>query len=179
MIERKIGVIDNEPLYFCQCLTEEEAQEHGLPRGMFHFWKHKGEQIKSPGNVVMLTIQAAQEGKLKFHKFMNQSAMQAHYADVVKAQKQMLQSHVDKMRETAQASGELPPQVLEQYEAQLDQLEQNYIKPESMFPGLSGDFRPTKAQAITILGEDHFNTIFPGDTWEQKMERIQDDDGRV
>ena len=145
MIRLEVGEIGGEKLWYCQVQTPEEIQTLNLPKGLCGYWEKGSERIYSPFQVMKLIQDEISRDNSKINKFVSHDNVQAHYRNLMIAQRQNIVKALKKTKEQYQTQA-VPAQVISEIDERIKTYE-GEIAVDS-----DGVYRPKKEEVIRQAG---------------------------
>jgi hypothetical protein len=168
VIKTTCAKINGKDLFFYQCLTEQEAQDAGLPKEVTFYWEYEGRKIINPGEIISMVVSNAKSGNISTGDLITHDALKKHYENVKEAQCKMISDSVGKFREQYAEMKHLPEEHRKMLLKQMDNMQKMFgagVTP--VFPDIDGITRPTIDQAKQLLGTELFDKIYSGNTQEE------------
>lgn len=162
MQKLEVGKFDNEILTFCQCESLEDAQKESMPDGVYSYWIYKGKKIYAPGEIVSMIVQHSQAGTFDVSNSVSATKVREYYNNLCEAQRTSTVEHLEQMKAmTVKQMSNVPKEVANAQLKNLDDTIKMY-KTKAPMPDLDGIFRPTRAQAETMLhGKENVEKMLP------------------
>lgn len=164
-----VAQLGNKDLTFCQYESLDDAKKDNLPENMYYYWEYNGQRIFSPGEVISLVILHAKTDSFQAQSLLSQKSMQQYYNKLHEAQQTTILNQFKEMeKQVKEHGGPAPVQ-----KAALESLRTNMQMYQNSPPkvGLDGVFKPTREQAIVLLGgEENLNKFL---TPEQQQELFE------
>lgn len=158
MIETVVGQIGGQEVVFHQAQTREEAQELGLPKGLYFFWTVDGERVYTPKTIVDKVQASVRDGSFDVTKLLTKTSIQNHYQALSQAQSDLVLQRLREVRKQRQEQG-LPEDALKQ----IDELITAYETGDAV--------SPMAEDGVSRPGPEHVGQWF-GETALKEYERI-------